>query len=66
MSIWSDLLSLHGYITHAHNDDAETGRRGAVPSAEDADRLREMIGSRSPKFPRPEPRAPILGVHGLT
>lgn len=65
MSIWSDLLSLHGYVTYTHNDDAETGGRGAVQRADEADRLREIIGSRSPRKPRPEPRGPLLGVHGL-
>jgi len=65
MSIWSELLSLHGYVIHAHNDDAETERREGGHSAEDADRLREVIGSRSPRVPRPEPRGPLLGVHGL-
>jgi len=66
MSLWSDLLSLHGYVTHVHNDDAETHRLDAAHRAEDADRLRELIGSRSPRSPRPEPRGPLLGVRGLT
>jgi hypothetical protein len=65
MSIWSELLSLHGYVIPAHNDDAETDRPGTVRCADEADRLREIIGSRSPRNPRPEPRGPLLGVHGL-
>ena len=65
MSLWSDLLSLHGYVTHVHNDDAETRRLDAAHCAEAADRLREQIGSRSPTTPRPEPRGPLLGVRGL-
>jgi hypothetical protein len=65
MSIWSDLLSLHGYVIPAHNDDTEPERARAARDAE-ADRLRELIGSRSPSTPRPEPRGPLLGVHGLS
>ena len=65
MSIWSDLLFLHGFTTHAHNDDADTGRMAAAHREETADRLRELIGSRSPRSPRPEPRRPLLGVRGL-
>ncbi len=66
MSIWSDLLSLHGYVIRAHNEDAEPERTQADRAAE-ADRLREMIGSRSPSTPpRPDPRGPLLGVHGLS
>ena len=66
MSIWSDLLFLHGFTTHVHNDDAEAGRMDAAHREETADRLRELIGSRSPRSPRPEPRRPLLGVRGLT
>ena len=66
MSIWSDLLSLHGYVIPAHNDDTEPDRSRAAREAE-ADRLRELIGARSPHTPsRPEPRGPLLGVHGLS
>jgi Mn-dependent DtxR family transcriptional regulator len=65
MSIWSDLLSLHGYTTHTHNDDAEAARMEAAHREEAADRLRELIGCRSPRLPRPEPRRPVLGVRGL-
>jgi len=66
MSIWSDLLSLHGYLIPAHNDDAEGERTQADRDAE-ADRLREVIGSRSPSTPpRREARGPLLGVHGLS
>ncbi|HZW91165.1 MAG TPA: hypothetical protein VFF12_18945 [Myxococcaceae bacterium] len=65
MSIWSDLLSLHGYVTDVHHDCPEMPRAGACDSAEAADRLRELIGTRSPRHPRPEPRGPLLGVRGL-
>ncbi|HEY1333049.1 MAG TPA: hypothetical protein VGF31_02260 [Myxococcaceae bacterium] len=64
MSIWSDLLSLHGYVIRPHNDDAEPARPRPVTSAE-ADHLRELIGCRAPSTPRPEPKGPLLGVHGL-
>jgi len=64
MSIWSDLLSLHGYVIRPHNDDAEAERTEAARTAE-ADRLRELIGCRSPSTPSPEPRGPLLGVRGL-
>ena len=63
MSIWSDLLSLHGYVTYPHNDDAEPERTRAARA--EADRLRELIGCRSPSTPTPEPRGPLLGVRGL-
>lgn len=65
MSIWSDLLSLHGYVIRvpeAHNDDAEAA---AARRAEAADRLREAIGCRSSSASRPEDRGPLLGVRGL-
>jgi hypothetical protein len=64
MSIWNDLLSLHGYVTHVHEDCPEAPRGGTCQPAE-ADRLRELIGARSPRSPRPEPRGPLLGVRGL-
>ncbi len=66
MSIWSDLLSLHGYVTHAHNDDARPARNDRAHVAEEAERLRELLGCRSPTSPRPEPRGPLLGVRGLS
>jgi len=65
MSIWTDLLSLHGYVTHAHTDEARPSRTDGAHAAEEADRLRELLGCRSTKSPRPEPRGPLLGVRGL-
>ncbi|HZJ54738.1 MAG TPA: hypothetical protein VFD38_11410 [Myxococcaceae bacterium] len=68
MSIWSNLLSLHGHLTHvreAHNDDAEAERTAADRRAEAAEHLREVIGCRS-SGSHPEPRGPLLGVRGLT
>ena len=64
MSLWSDLLSLHGYRIPPHNDDAEHERPGAAARLE-ADRLRELIGCRPPATPRAQPRGPLLGVRGL-
>lgn len=65
MSIWSDLLSLHGYVTHIH-DDVRPAPGGRANAAEEADRLRELIGCRPPSSPRPELRGPLLGVRGLS
>jgi hypothetical protein len=70
MSIWSDLLSLHGHLTHvreaheAHNDD-EAERIAAERRAEAAEHLREVLGCRSTSGTRAEPRGPVLGVRGL-
>jgi hypothetical protein len=67
MSIWSDLLSLHGHLTHvreAHNDD-EAERIAAERRAEAAEHLREVLGCRSPSRDHAEPPGPVLGVRGL-
>jgi hypothetical protein len=70
MSIWSDLLSLHGHLTHvreaheAHNDD-EAERIAAERRAEAAEHLREVIGCRSSSASRPADQGPLLGVRGL-
>jgi hypothetical protein len=67
MSIWSDLLSLHGYFTRPHNDNAEVDPSAAARrAAESAERLREVIGCRSSSTHLPELRGPLLGVRGLT
>ena len=66
MSLWSDLLSLHGYVTPAHNDDARPARGAHANPAEEAERLRELIGCRPSRSPRQEPRGPVLGVRGLS
>jgi len=64
MSLWTDLLSLHGYPV-PHNDDAEVRRPPAAVRAE-AERLRELIGCPSPGARQPDPlRGPLLGVRGL-
>jgi len=68
MSIWSDLLSLHGHLTHvreAHNDDAEAERIAAERRAEAAEHLREVLGCRSTSVRHAEPPGPIPGVRGL-
>lgn len=66
MSLWTDLLSLHGYPI-PHNDDAEV--RPPLPPAAvraEAERLRELIGCPSAGARQPEPpRGPLLGVRGL-
>jgi hypothetical protein len=65
MSIWSELLFLHGHVTSV----AGTGQRTERPSprevAEEAERLREIIGCPSAGPRRPEGRGPVLGVKGL-
>ncbi len=64
MSLWSELLFLHGHLTRVPaNDDVE--RTGPARLAEEADRLRELIGCRSASVPAPQPRGPLLGVRGL-
>ena len=65
MSLWSDLLSLHGYRI-PHNDDAEVRRPPAAAVRAEAERLREQIGCPSAGAHQPEPlRGPLLGVRGL-
>jgi hypothetical protein len=67
MSLWSDLLSLHGHLTHVrevHNDD-EAERIAAERRAEAAEHLREVIGCRSSSARRPADQGPLLGVRGL-
>ena len=64
MSVFTDLLSLHGYLIPPHNDDAEAAPPPTAARV-DADRLRELIGCRPPATRRPEPRGPLLGVRGL-
>jgi len=65
MSIWSELLFLHGHVTSL----AGTGQRTERPSprevAEEAERLREIIGCPSAGPRRADGRGPVLGVKGL-
>ncbi len=65
MSIWSELLYLHGHLTHHFDSPAPTKVSARSTEAEDADRLRELWGCRSATSPRPEPRDSIPGVRGL-
>ena len=66
MSIWSELLFLHGHLNRVP-DATDTARNSARShGAEDAERLRELLGCRSASTPRPEPRGPLLGVRGLS
>lgn len=64
MSIWSELLFLHGHLTRAP-EAAGAAERTAPADPDEADRLRELIGCRSSSVSRPEPRGPVLGVKGL-
>jgi len=65
MSIWSELLFLHGHVTSP----ALTGQRTERPSprevAEEAERLREIIGCPSAGPRREGARGPVIGVRGL-
>ena len=64
MSIWAELLFLHGHFTRVPaNDDAET-RPVAPRRAADPERLRELIGCPSAGR-RASPDRPLLGVRGL-
>ena len=65
MSIWSELLFLHGHLTHLPGSGGASERPAPASQAEEADRLRELLGCRSASIPRPEPRGPLLGVRGL-
>lgn len=65
MSIWTDLLHLHGHLTHLPHSPATTKVSARPTEAEDGDRLRELWGCRSATSLRPEPRDSIPGVRGL-
>jgi len=65
MSIWSELLFLHGHLTHVPGPGATADRPSPREVAEEVDRLKDLIGCPSPGPRRPEPRAPLLGVKGL-
>ena len=65
MSIWSELLFLHGHLTQVPGSGGAAERPASSGQAEEADRLREALGCRSASIPRPEPRGPLLGVRGL-
>jgi hypothetical protein len=67
MSIWTELLFLHGHVTRFSPVAPAAGHRPQANPAEDADRLRELIGCPAASQRRPEePRGPLLGVRGLT
>jgi hypothetical protein len=67
MSIWTELLFLHGHLTRSPGMDGAPGPHRQTEAAEAADRLRELIGCPAPSQRRPEePHAPLLGVRGLT
>jgi hypothetical protein len=63
MSIWSELLFLHGHLTRVH--EGKPPARPAHTIEDEAERLREVLGCRSDSTQRPEPRGPLLGVRGL-
>jgi len=65
MSIWSELLFLHGHLTRP--PEAKGGAPADPrPAAQfDADRLRALLGCRAAANRDAEPRGPLLGVRGL-
>ncbi len=65
MSIWTELLFLHGHVTRISAVDTPAGHRAQTDPAEAADRLRELIGCPARSQRRKEPPGPILGVRGL-
>lgn len=66
MSIWSELLFLHGHLTRVPEQVHPPAEPSSPAPEEAAARLREVIGCPSPRDARrPEPRGPLLGVKGL-
>ncbi|HVP61049.1 MAG TPA: hypothetical protein VMT11_10845 [Myxococcaceae bacterium] len=65
MSIWTELLFLHGHLARVPGADGAADPPGRTDSAEAAARLRESIGCPGASTRRPEPRGPLLGVRGL-
>ncbi len=66
MSIWSELLFLHGHLTRVPEVQRATPASARSMDGEDADRLRELLGCRSAANRDQETRGPLLGVRGLT
>jgi len=64
MSIWTELLFLHGHLTRPPGEAGTAGHPAPAMDREAVDRLRELIGCPPPNARRPEPR-PLLGVRGL-
>jgi len=66
MSIWSELLFLHGHLTRVPEVPGASTASARSRDAEEADRLRELLGCRSAANRDQEIRGPLLGVRGLT
>ena len=66
MSIWSELLFLHGHLTRPPEPQSTASPSARSMDTEDADRLRELLGCRSVANRDQEPRGPLLGVRGLS
>ncbi|MGZ5958249.1 MAG: hypothetical protein ACXWLI_07520 [Myxococcaceae bacterium] len=66
MSIWSELLFLHGHLTRPTEAQSTAAPSARSMDTEDADRLRELLGCRSVANRDQEPRGPLLGVRGLS
>ena len=65
MSIWSELLFLHGHVTSPALTGQQTERPSPREVAEEAERLREIIGCPSAGPRREGARGPVIGVRGL-
>ncbi len=66
MSIWGQLLFLHGYRTHlAANEDVETRPAPPPPRPVDPERLRAILGCWSGGRREDPPFRTVLGVRGL-
>ena len=66
MSIWSELLFLHGHLTRLPEVQSTAPASARSMDSEDADRLRELLGCRSAANRDQEQRGPLLGVRGLS
>jgi len=65
MSIWSELLFLHGHLTRLP-EGGDTGRPDLDRIRERTERLRDLIGCPGAGAARrQEPSHPLLGVRGL-
>jgi len=66
MSIWKELLFLHGYLTHLPGAAGAAPRSPGRETEESAERLRAIVGCRLPPSEPSWPiRGPSLGIRGL-
>ncbi|HSP18483.1 MAG TPA: hypothetical protein VLQ79_03150 [Myxococcaceae bacterium] len=65
MSIWSELLFLHGHLTRPPEAPGSKLGDTRANAKFDADRLRALLGCRPAASRDTDPRGPLLGVRGL-